>query len=154
MSWNKEKINYETYEKPSDFMTFKQGDNAIRIVSDGFITRKHQFRTGGRFVSMDCVGSNCDQCKAGVDTKIRYVWIILDKDANKVKVLECGRTLGHDITILGKREDIRTFDLIVTRRGADKTTTYKVKRGEGGILPPEEKQLVMEYLPKLQEQYL
>lgn len=154
MSWQKEKIDYTTYVKPSDFLVFRVGDNTIRIVSDGFIMRKHQFRAQGRFVSMDCTGVNCDQCKAGIEHKLRYCWIVLDRDTGKLKVLETGKSLGHEIAMLGKAEDIRTFDIVVTRKGSDRSTTYKARKVVGDQITAEEKKIVTEYLPKLIEQYL
>lgn len=130
MSFGSEKIDYGSYEKPSDFIKFNQGDTRIRVVSDGYLLRRHQFKHGGRFITIPCVGRGCSNCEKAGPPVLRYAWVVLNRETEQVRVLEAGVTVGEALISIGKEKDLRTVDLIITRKGHDKGTKYKIREAE------------------------
>lgn len=127
-----QKINYQTYEKPSDFYKVVEGLNVIRILSDGFIGRKHGMKTSKGWIPLgECTGTDCEHCKKGNEPKLSYLWVVLDRLKAKVRVMEVSKTLGNSIAMLAKNEgDPTAYDIEVDRKGLDRNTTYSVKKLE------------------------
>lgn len=128
-----QRINYQTYEKPSDFYKVIEGVNVIRILTDGFIGRKHGMRTSKGWIPLgECTGTNCEHCKKGNEPKLNYIWIVLDRLKAKVRVMEVSKKLGNEIAMLAKAEgDPTTYDIEIDRKGLDKNSTYALKKLEG-----------------------
>lgn len=151
----KQKINYETYEKPTDYVQWKDGSNIIRILSDGFFIKFHEFKAGGQFVSMPCKGDDCESCRKNIESKIKYVWIVLERTYEpKVKYIKVGPMIGDAICKLGRHEDIRTFDVeIVKVKGAK--VSYKVNKiKESKPIEDDVKKLIKEEMPILASKYI
>lgn len=137
-------------------MNFMVGDNVIRIVSEGVFTTKHQFKMGGRFISVPCTGENCKQCEKGMDAKILYAWVVLDRVNAKVSYLEVGKKVGDAICELGRHEDLRTFDINVNRKGKTKEdTVYEItKIVKSQAITDKEKSMVKAKMTRLINKYL
>lgn len=128
------KIDYATYQKPSRFVKFGQGDTRVRIVSSGVIVYEHGMSTKRGFVPMGTCSEdlNCKQCKKGNDPSLKYKWIVFLPETQEVKVLSVGPQVGDEICVIGKQEDDAgrpTFEVIITRTGTTRDDTrYRVKR--------------------------
>lgn len=136
------KIDYTTYEKPSDFLRFKPGDTAIRIVSSGGMAKKHGLRTAAGYVPLgDCTERpDCKHCLQGNAPKTKWMWLAVNRTDNQVKLLDVGPMLGDAICKLAqeRKQDPQEFDLIVNKVGEKLRTKYTVKVGEVKPLTPEE----------------
>lgn len=127
-----QKLNYNTYETPSDYLKVKEGDTIIRVISDGYISRKHGLKTSNRWIPLgECKGENCEHCLKGNLPKISYMWIVVDRIQKKVRFLDAGKLLGDGLTRFFKENgDPQEYDLQISRKGKDKNTTYKFTKLE------------------------
>lgn len=136
------KIDYNTYQKPSDYVKFPQGDTTIRIISSGGLVKKHGLRMGGKYVPLgDCTETpECEQCLKGNEPKLKWVWIVYLREAKQVKILDCGSMLGDAICQLAKEKklDPQEFDIIVTKTGTNLKTKYFAKIGKISKLTEDE----------------
>lgn len=150
-------IQYANYKKPSDFMSFIEGQNTIRIVSSGVIGFQHGMRTANRFINLGVCSEdeNCENCKKGYEPKRVWKWIIMDYADSRVKILDAGPMLGNQICeIASVSGDPQEYDLLITRVGQKLKTEYTVKKGEAKALPDEitknlefaKKRLITKYL--------
>lgn len=125
------KIDYTNYKKPTDFASFKQGDNLVRIVSSGVMGYQHVMKTANRFVNLGiCTeDENCQQCQKGNAPKRCWKWIIyLDGNVN---ILDAGAMLGNQICdIATEHGDPQEYDLIVNKTGEKLKTRYTVKKAD------------------------
>jgi len=121
-------IDYKNYECPSDYYKADGGSNIIRVVSKGFMAKEHGMRTAGRYLPLgECVGANCEHCKAGREAKIKYKWIVLDRAKQRLRLLHAGKSLGDGIASIGKKfGDPQEYDLEITRKGEGRDTNYTV----------------------------
>ena len=117
------KIDYKTYQKPSDFAHFNAGETVVRIVSSGGLVKKHGMRTTRGYVPMgDCTETpDCKQCLAGNEPKLKWIWICFVRATKEVKILEVGPMLGDKICKLAqtRKQDPQEFDLVIKRTGVD-----------------------------------
>ncbi|KKK89257.1 hypothetical protein LCGC14_2734950 [marine sediment metagenome] len=113
------KIDYKNYKKPSDFMSFKQGENRIRILSSGAIGFQHGMRTAKNFVNLGMCPENqdCIHCKKGYEPKLVWKWIIFDFEDMRVKLLDAGPMIGNQVAgVLGtKHGDPKDYDILIAR---------------------------------------
>lgn len=121
------KIDYKNYETPTDYMKVKEGTTIIRILSDGYIARKHGLKTNNRWIPLgECLGIGCEHCAKNNIPKISYIWIVLDRTNKKVRLLDAGKLLGDGLTrFFRDNGDPQTYDVQIERKGNDKNTTYK-----------------------------
>jgi hypothetical protein len=151
------KIDYTNYKKPSDFMSFSEGENRIRIVSTGVIGFQHVMKTANRFVNLGlCTeDSTCEHCAKGYEPKRVWKWIVLDYSDMRIKILDAGPMLGNQICeIASISGDPEAYDIKVTRSGQKLQTEYTALKGQEGELPEEiknnlefsKKRLVNKYL--------
>ncbi|PWT73657.1 MAG: hypothetical protein C5B59_12750 [Bacteroidetes bacterium] len=135
-------INYGTYQKPSDYMKFDQGDNVIRIVSVGAFVKRHGMRTAGGYIPLgDCTEKpDCKFCNEGNKAKQKWFWIAYSKTRKEVKMLDAGPQIGDAICTIARNvgKDPREFDLIVTRKGDGLKTRYSVEKGGEEPIPEAE----------------
>lgn len=129
-------IDYNSYQKPSNFVKFEQGDTKVLIVSDGVMLYEHGMRAGGRFVPLGkCTEKvDCEQCQKGNDASLKFKWIVYLPETGEVKVLSASPHLGDEICVIGKQinegkeQPTKTFEVVVNRTGMGKQTRYKVKK--------------------------
>lgn len=124
-------IDYKTYQKPTFFLKLEQGDNRVRIVSEGVMCYEHGIvLSNGKYIPMGTCSedSKCLQCRKGNEAKLRYKWIVYSPKTGDVKILSVGPQVGDEICIIGKQENKLTFEVNIQRSGLGKQTRYKVSR--------------------------
>ena len=124
------KIDYKTYTKPSDFLTLRQGDNPIQIISAGAIGKVHGSRMQGRYIPLGVCTENeaCPFCMQGNEPKRVWRWIVIDKLSGETKLLNAGSTIGNEICLLAQTVgDPLQYEITISRAGLDKKTKYVVK---------------------------
>jgi len=150
-------ISYENYKKPSDFMSFLEGDNKIRIVSSGVIGFQHGMRTANRFVNLGVCpeDDSCENCRKGYEPKRVWKWIILDYADNRIKILDAGPMLGNQICEMASvAGDPQTYDILITRVGQKLKTEYTALKGDSSELPEEVKKNLEFSKKRLVNKYL
>lgn len=127
-----QKISYEKYETPSDYMRVSEGSNIMRIISDGFISRKHEMKIGSRFIPLgECKGENCENCAKGNVPKLKYTWIVLDRSNKKLRLLDTGKLLGDALSkFFQKNGDPTQYDIEIKRTGMDRNTRFDLVKLE------------------------
>lgn len=111
-------------------MKFEQGENRIRVVSEGVIAMQHGLKTANRYVNLGfCTEKvDCPHCKKGNEPKRVWKWIVFDYEGKDVKLLDAGPMLGNQLCEFG--DDPQNFDVIVTRTGEGLQTKYKARKAE------------------------
>lgn len=126
-----QKIDYKTYEKPSDFIKFNQGENRVRIISDGVFVKRHGMKTATHYIPLgNCTeDGNCEHCAKGLEPKQKWTWVIYSLDKKDVFVLDAGVQIGDQICQIAKDSgDPKAYDLIILRSGVQRNTKYTVKK--------------------------
>lgn len=154
------KIDYKTYEKPSDFIKFKIGENKIIILSNGGMVKKHGMMTGRGYVPMgDCTETlDCPQCLKGNEPKQKWIWIAYLPLTRQVKVLDVGPQIGNSICEQVQKMQIDPigYEIIINRIGLGRDSQYttvlgsKVQLTEKDklFIEPTKKFLVKKYFEK------
>jgi len=126
------KIDYKTYQKPSNFAKLSLGDNQILIVSDGIMCYEHGMVSGGQYIPLGTCSEtiDCEQCKKGYEAKLRYKWVVYLPEINDVRVLSVGPKTGDEICQIAIKEGVRNFELVINRSGIGKQTRYKINKVE------------------------
>lgn len=136
------KIDYKSYQRPSDFAKFPQGQSTIRIVSSGGIAKKHGMRTATGYVPLgNCTeDANCKFCLQDNEPKIKWMWLCIFRPDNQVKLLDCGPMIGDAICKIAQNlnKDPQEYDLVITKAGEGLRTKYNVKLGKETPLTAEE----------------
>jgi len=134
-----QKINYDNYKKPTDFIKFEQGDNKIRILSDGLLARFHGTRMGGRYVPLGLCTENgdCPHCRGNNEPKRVWRWVAFDYQNKEVKLLDAGPMIGNQICMLGG--DPQEYDIIVNKVGEKLKTKYETRKAPESVAITEEK---------------
>lgn len=121
------RIEYQNYEKPSDYWSIPEGDSKIRVVSDGFMFTEYGINTSTGWKPIEASIAK----KKGLEGKLRYAWIVFVYESKKVKILSKGPMLGDSIAKIGKKNgDPINYDLIVTRIGSGKNSKYSVRKSD------------------------
>lgn len=136
------KIDYKTYQKPTDFAKFSQGETIIRIISSGGMVKKHGLRMGGKYVPLgDCTETpECPQCLQGNEPKLKWIWIVYMRGTKDVKILDCGPMLGDAICKLAQErgKDPQEFDIVIHKAGEKLKSKYTAKAVEAAPLTEDE----------------
>lgn len=150
------KINYATYEKPTDYFKVVEGTNVIRILSDGFMGLKHGMRAQGRWIPLgECKGEECEHCAKGNEPKLKYMWIVLDRTNAKVRFMDSAPKLGNMLAeLIKKNGDWSSFDIQIKRTGMDMNTKYEVSKLEPKEFTDKEKQAINLNKKRLELKYL
>jgi len=126
------KIDYNTYQKPSDYVKLQAGDNRIRIVSEGVICYEHGMMQGARYIPLGVCNqtAGCEQCQKGNQPKLRYKWIVYLPEFDETRLLSVGPQIGDEICCLAAKGDPRAYDIIINRTGIGKQSRYKVSKAK------------------------
>lgn len=125
-----QKINLSTYVKPSRFLKWKQGDNRIRVLTDGYIYNVLGKRTSRGYVRHIVGDGETPRFLQDADPKTTYGFVVYSHDTGHFHVLETGPMLGDMLVKLLQEkpdEEYKTTDIIVTRSGDGLETTYSVR---------------------------
>lgn len=151
------RIDYQNYKKPSDFMSFVEGENKIRIVSTGVIGFQHVMKTANRFINLGLCSEDetCENCRKGYEPKRVWKWIVLDYSDMKIKILDAGPMLGNQICEMASISgDPQEYDILVKRVGQKLKTEYTALKGESKELPEEIKKTLEFSKKRLVNKYL
>lgn len=132
-------IDYQKYEKPSDFVKFHEGKNIIQIVSKGILVKRHGMKTAQRYIPLGvCTEDDtCQFCKDGNEPKLKWSWLVYLPETNQIRLLDAGVMIGDQICQLAKSSDPQTYEIIITRTGAGRQTKYQVAKGGAANLTPQ-----------------
>ncbi len=146
------KIDYGNYKKPSDFMSFEQGDTQIRIISNGLLGYQHGMNTARGFVNLGICPEDetCEHCKKGYEPKLIWKWIVFDHTDSRVKLLDAGPMIGNQIAekLGGKHGDPKEYDIVINRKGLKLETEYLCAKAKGDKEIPEKDQESFEFKKK------
>ena len=120
-------IDYTTYEKPSDFYKIKEGKQVIQIVSKGNIIDEYGMNTARGWIRISEEEAKTNPKYANIEPKKRFTWII---NANgKIKILQCGMSLGNQIAMLVKQYgETQNYEIEITKSGTGFGTAYSIKK--------------------------
>lgn len=125
------KIDYNNYKRPSDYVRFEEGDNRVRIVSNGAMGYAHGIKTAGRWVPLGlCTeDSTCKHCKKGNQPKRFWKWIAYDFNSGETRLLDVGPMVGNAICEESSKlkKDAMEMDFIIKRIGVGRGTKYEIK---------------------------
>jgi hypothetical protein len=142
-----------------DFLNMKEdGIYQIRTVTEGapyeFAVHWAQ-NTEGKARKINCAGRDCLLCKEGNEPQVKYMIAALNRDKNRVQVVEFGKQV---YTALKKHAfdpdwgDPRNYDIKIDKdrgRGASATYILTAKPTGMGPLSQEESQKVKEFLTRV-----
>lgn len=156
MSYAKQKVDFnKSIEPPKDYISLREGENIVRVVSkDIYWIRKHTLREFGTFRSVLCEGQECQYCGKGNLASLRLLAIVLDRLTSNVGIVDLPKKIATKFLSLGLHDDIRTFDIMIMRKGKGKNTKYdKVEKLEPKEITEEEKIKIKEVMPILEKKY-
>lgn len=125
-----QKIDYKTYVKPSDFLKLSEGDNIIRIVTEGIIATIYGMKTGQRWLRFGTQVDVRTKEKYGksISSQRKWIWVALNRATGQVGLLEVGPVIGNAICEKARElaKDPREFDIMIKRFGTGMNTKYEV----------------------------
>lgn len=125
-----EKIDYQTYTKPSDFLKLVEGENVIRVLTDGGLATIYGMRTARGWIRFgeEVPKEAADKYGDAVNGALKWIWIAINRVTGRVGVLEVGPMIGDSICQIAKDQgvDPREIDIVVERTGTGTKTKYKV----------------------------
>ena len=156
--------DYGEYKIPAGtsgtFLKMESGDNRIRILTKASEVRYHETGSETEYKTVSCTGKDCDLCKKGNISKIKYAFLVLKKNAdgnNTVHVYEAPITVFRQIVAYDLNEeygDVRDYDLTIKKEGEKKTTVYTVIASPKKVkLTDEESQMILDSGVTLEKAY-
>jgi hypothetical protein len=125
-----QKINYTNYIRPSDFLKMAEGDNIVRILTEGFMANIYGMKTSKGWLRFGETVDPAMKAKYGktIEPKRRWIWIGINRATGQIGILEVGPIVGNAICELAKERglDPRDFDVCINRTGKETRTSYKV----------------------------
>ena len=124
---NQEEIE-KKYNVGGGWLTLKEGENKIRIVSDCFDYGNH-FLDGKSTI---CVGKeNCAFCKKGLKPSVQFLSWAIDRTDGHLELFRFGYTIYKQIVAYKNNEEysfesIPDYDFTVNRVGTGKQSEYTV----------------------------
>lgn len=145
MNWSNIKTGGNGEGTP--FLKLKTGENKVRIVDLPFETQIHWEDTiDGTKKKVICPGAGCPICKEGHIPQKRFQVLVLDREDNKIKILEGGVSIFKQIKELAMDTDYgdpTLYDIKIKKEGQGRETKYSVLASPNkSQLTAEEKELV------------
>lgn len=145
MNWSNIKTGGNGEGTP--FLKLKTGENKVRIVDLPFETQIHWEDTiDGAKKKVICPGAGCPICKEGHIPQKRFQVLVLDREDNKIKILEGGVSIFKQIKELAMDTDYgdpTLYDIKIKKEGQGRETKYSVLASPNkSQLTAEEKELV------------
>jgi hypothetical protein len=144
------------YGLESDWMSLKEGDNKIRIVSE-FEDYGVHYDTKTR-KSVICIGKDkCPFCQKGEIPRVQFLGWVIDRSDNRVKLLRIGYKVFQQIGELAKSEEyafdtIPDYDITIRRSGRGLDTIYSVLPARQNTpLTDKEKEMIMEKIKPVKQ---
>jgi len=156
MKFSEYKIAGEKYGVGKDWMTLKEGDNKIRIISE-FEDYGVHFNPKEK-KSVVCLGKDkCPLCQQGYKPKVQFLGWVIDRSDNKVKLLRIGYKIFQQIGELAKSEEygfdtIPDYDITIRKSGQGLETVYTVLPARQNTeLTIEEKKMISNKIKPVKE---
>lgn len=138
----------DSQERVSDFLILKEGNNKVRILSKAMSFATHWVTLDdGTKRKVNCATAGCPVCKRGQDTdkpKPRWLIKVLNRDENRIQLLEIGPQIASGIKTLVDNEDwgpVTDYDVNIKRNPAGSKPLYAVMPGKRAPLTTDEKAL-------------
>ena len=118
------------YPMGGNWLTLKEGDNKIRLVSDCADYGNH-FNPATQ-KSVICIGKeHCEMCKQGIEPSVQFLAWVIDRVDGKVKLFRFGYKIYKQIIAYKNNpdyvfEEIPEYDITITRTGTGKQSDYVV----------------------------
>jgi hypothetical protein len=147
-----EEIKKEYNISSIEWMTLKDGDNKIRIVSDLYDYGVHKVETAsGKYQTIICIGKDkgCKYCAEGSQSKVQFLCWVLDRNNNdRVKIMRIGYQIYKQINDLKISEmfgfeKVPQYDMKITKSGVGEDTNYIVVPDEENPLTDKNKEMIM-----------
>ena len=126
MNWSNIKTGGNGEGTP--FLKLKTGENKVRIVDLPFETQIHWEDTiDGAKKKVICPGAGCPICKEGHIPQKRFQVLVLDREDNKIKILEGGVSIFKQIKELAMDTDYgdpTLYDIKIKKEGQGRETKY------------------------------
>ena len=118
------------YPMGGNWLSLKEGDNKIRLVSDCVDYGNHFNPTTQK--SVICIGKeHCKFCKQGIEPSVQFLAWVIDRVDGKVKLFRFGYKIYKQIVAYKNNPDyafekIPEYDITITRTGTGKQSDYVV----------------------------
>jgi len=138
----------KTENNNSGFLTFKEGDNKVRIVSEPEPRMQHWL--GKR--PIPCVGK-CKLCADNLKVRTSHMFHVIDRETGEFKIMGTGVTVANAMRELKESDDysfdsIPDYDITIKRTGLGLDTEYTVLAARNNSeLTEEEKTKVADLKP-------
>jgi hypothetical protein len=149
MKFSEYKTADEKYGLGSDWMTLKEGDNKIRIVSEFEDYGSHYNLETKK--SVICIGKDkCPLCQEGDNPRVQFLGWVIDRSDGRVKLLRIGYKIFQQIGDFAKSEEyafdtVPDYDITIKRTGQGLDTVYSVLPARQNTpLTDKEKEMIME----------
>lgn len=156
ISWSDSSLDSRTdNESLIDFIKLQPGENRMRIVSQPSKLEIHWEDTiDGSRRKVICLGAKCPVCKHSNPPQVRYQFKVIDREDNKVKILECGKQIISAIrnyAVDSDYGDPTSYDIKIKKDGRGRDTKYTVKAVPNKVPLTEEEKEMVENSPSIAE---
>ena len=137
------------YPMGGNWLTLKEGDNKIRLVSDCADYGNH-FNPATQ-KSVICIGKeHCEMCKQGIDPSVQFLAWVIDRVDGKVKLFRFGYKIYKQIVAYKNNpdyafEETPEYDITIRKIGTGRQSDYVVVPARQNVpLTTEEEEKVTE----------
>ena len=155
MKFKDYKESEKKYNLGGDWLSFEQGDNKIRVVSEFIDFGSHYVEESKR--SIICIGKEeCPECKKDKKPSVKYLGWAIDRRDGIIKVATIGHTIFKQIGDLAMTDDyafdgIPDYDMNIKRSGVGLKTEYTVIADRKNKKLTEEEKLAVHELREPEE---
>lgn len=147
------KINYSDYKRVKNYLELVEGENRVRLISDGFHGEEFRMKTAKTILTWYDWNEVPAKYRPNVEGLARWIWIAINRTTGQVGVLNAGPTIGDEIVtqIQKSGSDPMKVEFLIKRVGTDRNTQYPVVQMQREIKPytQEEQELI-----KFKREYL
>lgn len=137
------------------FVKLEDGINNIRMISDvyRYFYHKVEFEGDkspyGRSIRCTTVKEECPICLQGKRASEKFYIAVIERKSNKIKILECGKTIVEGIKALKQipgKEDPKLYELVIIKNSKNAAANmYNVIPGADRPLTAEEIQKIEDF---------
>lgn len=135
------KIDLKKYVKPSDYISFPQGNTEIVLLSDGGMAKMHSMKTARGFMNLGVCPEDdtCKHCQKALSlpedqramyiAKNKWIWPVYMIEKECVRLMEAGPMLGNQICVIAQQKEISLLNSQwrVNKTGEGFSTEYEVE---------------------------
>lgn len=126
----RQKLNYNNF-KPNDYLPIQDGENIVRILSEGAIVTVYYMSTRQRrYIPLGEDPSKIDpKVKHMVQSKRQYRWVAMNRTTQQTGILQKGNMIAEQVVQVAQEYgDPRKYDLKIVRSGKGMQTEYHVSK--------------------------